>query len=147
MHKEINAALHDIFFDPSRGIYASFLRNGRVVHYAELTQSLMFFCGAVPEDNRISVLEDLASGRNGSVPITLSHSVFKYDALMLYPERFGQHVISEVEKRWGNMIRKGATTCWETDRGAQDFDFGGSLCHGWSAVPAYLYRKYFKGII
>ena len=40
------------------------------------------------------------------------------------------------------MLRQGATTFWETIDGADAFGKAGSLCHGWSAVPAYLYLKY-----
>ena len=40
---------------------------------------------------------------------------------------------------WGHMLQHGATTFWETLKGAWDFDRAGSLCHGWSAIPLYLY--------
>ena len=40
------------------------------------------------------------------------------------------------------MLNEGATTFWETDKGERDFSNAGSLCHGWSAFPAYLYIRY-----
>jgi len=51
-------------------------------------------------------------------------------------------VRKEVESIWGKMLYAGATTFWETDLGHADFHNAGSLCHGWSAVPIYLYGKY-----
>jgi hypothetical protein len=39
------------------------------------------------------------------------------------------------------MIDAGSTTVWETINGSVDFDNAGSLCHGWSAVPIYVYNK------
>ena len=43
------------------------------------------------------------------------------------------------------MLFAGATSFWETDAGAWDFERAGSLCHGWSAVPIYLYYRYVLG--
>ena len=40
------------------------------------------------------------------------------------------------------MLRNGATTFWETEKGEADFDGAGSLCHGWSAIPLYVINKY-----
>ena len=40
------------------------------------------------------------------------------------------------------MVFSGATSFWETELGADDFDGAGSLCHGWSAAPLYLLEKY-----
>ena len=36
---------------------------------------------------------------------------------------------------------------WETEKGAADFDFAGSLCHGWSALPVYYHQAVNLGII
>lgn len=41
------------------------------------------------------------------------------------------------------MLKRGADTFWETDKGADDFSRAGSLCHGWSAVPVYMFGKYY----
>ena len=44
------------------------------------------------------------------------------------------------------MLFQGAATFWETDKGLRDFDGAGSLCHGWSGIPIYLYGAYVLGI-
>ena len=41
----------------------------------------------------------------------------------------------------GYMLDEGATTFWETMAGWKDFQNAGSLCHGWSALAAYYYRR------
>ena len=48
------------------------------------------------------------------------------------------------------MLEQGATTFWETEKGAAALEHTGSLCHGWSAMPIYYYdllngKKYFNG--
>ena len=52
-------------------------------------------------------------------------------------------ILDEIADIWGGMLRNGATTFFETEKGASDFAYAGSLCHGWSAVPVYVYRKIF----
>ena len=44
------------------------------------------------------------------------------------------------------MLYQGATTFWETDEGAGDFGRAGSLCHGWSGIPAYLFGAYILSV-
>jgi len=40
------------------------------------------------------------------------------------------------------MLLTGATSFYETAKGAADFEGGGSLCHAWASVPAYIYARY-----
>ena len=65
---------------------------------------------------------------------------------MLEPDIYGTFVMEDIAKRWGKMLQKGATSFWETDKGASDFGGAGSLCHGWSAIPVYFYGRYVLGM-
>ena len=75
------------------------------------------------------------------LPVTLSYSIFKYDAIMTDPLN-RRWVMDDIAKTWGEMLFNGATTFWETADGAVAFSNAGSLCHGWSAVPLHIYHKY-----
>ncbi len=132
------------YWSEEAGAYASFLRKGQKVQYAELTQALALCAGVCPQNRRERLRSLLASG--SLVPISLSGSVFKYDALLQDAQRYGALVVSEIADRWGHMLFSGATTMWETDLGAEDFDRAGSLCHAWSSVPIYIYGAYVLGI-
>ena len=44
------------------------------------------------------------------------------------------------------MVFQGATSFWETQLGSADFSNAGSLCHGWSALPAYHYHAHVLGV-
>ena len=81
-----------------------------------------------------------------SNPITLSYSIFQFDALMRRPNVYGRWMFERIARDWGYMLRSGATAFWETIRGEEDFDGAGSLCHGWSAVPIYCYFAYGLGL-
>ena len=78
---------------------------------------------------------------------SLSMKTFKYDALLKCDKaKYQSAVLEEIRKDYGKMLAAGATSVWETTDGASAFDNAGSLCHGWSAVPAYLYFAYGLGV-
>ncbi len=141
--QQLNHSIDQIFFDPNVNCYASTLTGDSLDHFAELTQSLVLLCGAVPESKQDLILSTLAGQSNISLyPITLSHSIFKYEALMTKPQRYARFVFNKIADEFGSMLYRNATTFWETLTGAYDFDRAGSLCHGWSAIPIYFYLRY-----
>ena len=130
----------EAFWDEREGAYASFLREGERVQYAELVQALALYTGACPERRAKRLCEHL--WRGDLAPVTLSYSVFKYEALLMRQPSRTADVFREIGVRWGRMLAQGASAFWETDDGADAFDGAGSLCHGWSAIPLYLYFAY-----
>ncbi len=141
---ELKKATHSRFWDEEAGIYYSFANSHDRWHGAQLTQALAVYAGVCPEECIDRVLPRLVD--DSLVPVTLSYSVFQFDALMTRPEKYGRWVFDHVAEDWGNMLGNQATTFWETLVGADDFDDAGSLCHGWSAVPVYLYYAYALGV-
>ena len=129
---------HKAFFDKNSGAYITRLGDKKAMHV--LTQSLMLYCGAVPENLEKTVIKSMTSPE--LLSDSLSMTIFRYEVL-LKTQNGKNTVLDEIEKRWGNMIERGADTFWETDKGADDFSKAGSLCHGWSAVPVYIFGKYF----
>ena len=71
------------------------------------------------------------------IRLTLSMNTFYYDALLKVDPSYKTFVITDMRKKYGNMLKQGATTFWETEKGWEDFGGAGSLCHGWSAIPVY----------
>ena len=141
-HQAMNAALHARFFDPARRAYVTRLGDASPRH--ALTQALMLFSGAVPAENRAEVERVLRQG--DLIPCSLSMTIYLYDALLKNPDPENRaFVLADIHRLWGGMIRAGADTFWETERGADDFARAGSLCHGWSAVPVYIFGRYFAG--
>ena len=136
--KKLAENTHKAFFDKNSGAYITRLGDKKARHV--LTQSLMLYCGAVPEDLKETVIKTMTGSE--LLSDSLSMTIFRYEVL-LKTENGKKAVLDEIEKRWGNMIKRGADTFWETDKGADDFSKAGSLCHGWSAVPVYIFGKYF----
>jgi len=137
---KINTAIHDKFFDESRGLYVNTNEDSRV---SELVNSLCILCGAA-KDN-VAIASALADRNNGMTPVTLSMLTFKYDALLKTDEqKYKDYVLDDIDTRYKRMLDCGATSFWETEDGERDFHNAGSLCHGWSAMPVYYYNKLIK---
>ncbi len=65
-------------------------------------------------------------------------------ALLKYSENNLDFVLRDLEIVHGKMVTCGDTILYETEDGPEDFCRAGSLCHGWSAVACYIYRKHEK---
>ena len=140
----LNQKIHQTFWDGDELIYYSYIRkmDGYRYHTCELTQSLMLLNGVCPAEYKPLLREKLINRE--LLEITLSHSIFKYESLLEDPS-LKERIFTQIDEIWGYMLDCGATTFWETQIGSADFTLAGSLCHGWSAVPVYLYHKYLKG--
>lgn len=139
-------AAHTKFWQEPTQAYETFVGEQAVKHFGELTQALALLCEA-PDDSRAHKLRSrLSQPDNGWIPTTLSQSLYKFEALLTEPALFAAGIFQGVSTNWGYMLEQGATSFWETIKGADDFGFAGSLCHGWSALPAYLYQAYLLGI-
>lgn len=55
-------------------------------------------------------------------------------------------ILSDIKKRWGEMLRYETTTCWEVFPGFYENSRTRSYCHAWSTAPAMLMQKYLLGI-
>ncbi len=113
--------------------------------HSELGNALAILAGVPTEEETAAIAERLAARmrdgtENGLIPVTLSMKCFVYDALLTTDRtRFAPDVLTDIERVYGRMLDADATSFWETEDGADAFGGAGSLCHGWSAMPAYYY--------
>ena len=122
-------AIQDTFWNETRGLY-KLSTNGE--QYSQLGNSLAILIGIGSEEIAEKIVSDTSM-----IEITLSMNTFYYDALLSFGEKYKEFIIDDIKKKYGYMLEQGATTFWETAKGWQDFEGAGSLCHGWSAIPAY----------
>ena len=108
---------------------------------AELTQALALLAGGISDARAARLRAGLVSGV--WIPVTLTNALLKYEAL-LQDASYESWVLSDIARQWGAMAFSGATSVWETSLGAEDFHRAGSLCHGWSAVPALIYCRFWS---
>lgn len=95
----------------------------------------------------LKLQKDLAASRTETggqmVKATLSMKTFVYDALIKHG--YKEEVLKDIKYCNLKMINDPVFTgtFWETEEGQSAFGNAGSLCHGWSAIPAYYIPKYF----
>ena len=137
--------VHRKFWVPVAKAYHTYAGDRAPEHICELTQALALLSGAVPAALRDMLRQRLVEPTSW-VETTLSQSLYKYESVLGGGDAHSRAVVEAVAAEWGAMLRKGATSFWETRLGGEDFDGGGSQCHGWSATPAYLFGAYVLGV-
>ena len=112
--------------------------------------ALLLWSGILPQGQGCSVARAALGPTAGGVGRITSpfHGLFVLEGLYRYGE--GQLALDFMRQYWGEMLRRGATTCWE--HFSLDWppgvvpDRGISLCHGWSAAPTYALPAHVLGV-
>ncbi len=132
----LQKSIHRAFWDTHEGIYRSeLLPNGQKCGAHQLIQALALCTGVVPRNARSRAFAALT--RSSLVPCTLSAAYYLFRAAIEGPATCRNKTRQNLSASWEKMILSGATSLWETAAGGADFDYAGSLCHGWSALPVY----------
>ena len=141
---KMRTAIEETFYDKEKGLYKA-TTQGKPF-YTVLGNSLAILCGFGGEQLAENILT-----ADCIIPITLSMSTFLYEALLkVNGQKYKEFILSDIDKKYSTMLKKGATTFWETEDGAAALCDTGTLCHGWSAMPIYYYtllnqKEYFDG--
>ena len=141
LSEELKQNLAKNFWDDEKKCFASYKTDNLLSHYHELTNAMLLYCGVGTQEQREQVAQILMT-ESFLAPMTISMMAYKYQALIDFNENNIQYVFKDIDEKWGSMLQRNATTFWETLKGADDFGGAGSLCHGWSAIPAYFYQRY-----
>ncbi len=109
-------------------------------HFTTLGNALVLLAGVAKKDEREYICDSIVKGR--LVDCSLSMKVLEYTALLnTDTEKYKDFVLSEIRSNYEKMLDAGSDTVWETILGQSDFGNAGSLCHGWSAIPIYIYHR------
>ena len=120
-------------------MFYTYSENGLKSNLSEYSQVFALYARIAEKNERNRLLYELTH-ENELVPLTVSSYIFKYE--VLFSEGgYEDYIAMDVSEKWGYMLKRGATTFWETIKGEADFEGAGSLCHGWSAVPVYVAWK------
>jgi hypothetical protein len=134
---ELRKTAHDYFYTPS-GLFT--LRRGQE-QYISLANSLAILSGIATREEAEHICRAIVAGELEEC--SLSMKLFEYEALLAVGgDEYRDHILCEMRRIYQVMLNFGSDTVWETALGANDFGLAGSLCHGWSAIPIYIYRKF-----
>ena len=132
------------FYDKQKGLYVSYiLSDGSFSGYHGYMQSVVAAEIDIPAE-RLSRLAEVLKNPDGKIiPQTFASLQFKYEAIIKADGNLN-FVLEDICGNFGKMLFEGATSYYETENGEADFFDAGSLCHGWAAVPCYIFDKYLE---
>lgn len=131
---KMQKAIFSNFYDKDKKMF--FLSDCGDKYFSQLGNAFAVLIGVGDKElvNKIAFDDTL-------IEASLSMKGFVYDALLYYGNDMGNFIINEIRQNYGYMLSKGATSFWETMEGVNKENPAGSLCHGWSALPIYYYKK------
>lgn len=135
--ENINENIRKVFIT-EKGVFKTYATKN---DYSVLANALCVLSGAAKKEEYSAIAQFLVNPPENAVKNTLSMNIFRFDALLKIDEKYADFILSEIERVYGIMLKAGATSFWETEKGESDFDGAGSLCHGWSAIPIYYFNK------
>ncbi len=137
--EQINAAIRERLYDKEAGLFVT--TEGMQI-FSELGNALAVLCGAATREQAEHICQCLTAHDERFTPATISMKIWIYDALLeTDTEKYREFILNDIDTTYTYMLDRGATSFWETLKGAEDFHGAGSLCHGWSAIPILYYQK------
>ncbi|MBK8024498.1 MAG: hypothetical protein IPK19_24485 [Chloroflexi bacterium] len=142
------------------GSLAEFQNKQRI---SEPTNTLVLLCGAVPPERHEAVMRLVLAAKTGQfmgssswharfgspdqvVPVGSPWFLF-FTLHTLFEQDYSEDALQILREQWNRMLEKGATTFWETFPGdVSSGHWSRSLCHGWSAAPAYFLSTQVLGV-
>ena len=113
------------------------------------TQCVLSLAG-IPDEDQAQRIHRLLTGTDDSSGFVQSGTPFFDFFILEYFERHSEFkkMFDYIKSRWGMMLEKGATTCWELYPGYMpNGRWTRSHCHAWSSGPAYFLLKHLLGVI
>ncbi|MBW7884536.1 MAG: family 78 glycoside hydrolase catalytic domain [Caldilineaceae bacterium] len=139
--------------------FADFQKKLRI---SEPTNTLVLLCNAVPPERYEAVVRYVEAAKEGKfvgsspwmarmgrteeiVPVGSPWFLF-FTLETLFNHGYADDALTILREQWNRMLEKGATTFWETFPGFVGGHWSRSLCHGWSAAPAYFLSTRVLGV-
>jgi alpha-L-rhamnosidase len=122
----------EVFYDPDCSLFIDAVGSK---HHALHSNVLPLLFDMAPNESIPSIVNQIRE-KGFSCGVYFSYFVLKALA------RVGEHALvyelmsSEEEHSWGNMLKEGATTCFEA--WGKDQKWNTSLCHPWASAPVPL---------
>ena len=130
--------------------------------FSEPTNTLVLQCGCATPDRGERILPLVEAAREGkfigsnpniapqwpaeqAVPVGSPWFLFFTLETLIAQGKFDL-AMTILREQWGRMLKQGATSFWETFPNLQAQHWSRSLCHGWSAAPAYFLSTYILGV-
>lgn len=138
--KEVKNCFIKAFYRPEKKLFVDSESSG---HTAVHSNIYPLYFGLVPEEAVETVAEFLVK-KGLCCGVMLSSFLLKGLARAGYYEEVYQLIVNEGIHGWVNMLREGATTCFEA--WGKDQKWNTSLCHPWAASPISILIEEIGGV-
>lgn len=125
--KRLRMSINKFLYSPARGLYADCRVDNKLIETFSRQTNILAALFDIPDHYKKSTI--YRQLLNGSLPELQTPFFASHLLEALYAGEKHEEALSIIRKKWGGMLKAGATTFWE------QFNQEGSLCHGWSACP------------
>lgn len=134
----VKAAINKYVYVPKRGLYAECRIDGVLVEkFSRQTNTLAALFDVAGQYQKLGIFRQIG---NGGLPELATPYFASFYLEALYSADHHEQALDYMRRKWGAMVRDGATTLWE------DFSSEGSVCHGSAVAPARDLIAEFVGI-
>lgn len=126
---ELRRAFNDEFFDKETGLYVDRKNSTHSAIHSNILPAFFGICNPENEDFIAKYLID----RGMCCGVYMAYFLLKALCRMGKYEDAYSFIVSEGKYSWYNMVREGATTCFEAWGKEQKWNT--SLCHPWASAP------------
>lgn len=143
--EKLKTAINKVFWKEKEGIYSAWINPDSSQEGAyEHIQAIALF-NALPDSRRKKAVIGSITG-DRLEKISLSSMCYMLRAFMETNEQTRLWISRRMAEMFEPIVLKGYSALWETAKGSNDFSGAGSLCHGWSSLPAYYCNSYVLGV-
>ncbi len=133
----------EVFYDAKRNAWSQLLDPEDQL--CEHVQIMLLFLGLMPEEQKRSILPRIMEEKE-FVPVTFSVLPYLADAMFQQSPETRTYIENRIRRSFEPLLEKGLTTFPETSFCGDAFQKAGSLCHGWSAIPAWFSQALRLGV-
>lgn len=127
--EELKCAFHRAFYNEKTGLFTDCEGSE---HSALHSNVIPAFYGIHRPENA-GAIRDLVVEKGLSCGVYMAYFLLKALCRMGYFEEAYRLIVNTTEHSWYNMVREGATTCFEA--WGKDQKWNTSLCHPWASAP------------
>lgn len=140
-HREqVKAAFLQAFYRPDQKLFA----DAEVTDHCALhSNALPLLFGLAPEE-AVPSITTLIRKKRFSCGVYMAYFVLQALAKAGEYELIYELITSDDERSWGNMVREGATACFEA--WGKDQKWNTSLCHPWASAPIPVLIEHIFGV-
>ena len=141
--EELGKRIYSVFYDAKRAAWTILTEPEEPL--CEHVQILLLAFDLIPEEKKQDLLKRIMEEKE-FIPVTFSVLPFLAETLFRYTPETRRYVEHRIRKSFEPLLEKGLTTFPETSFCGDAFRKAGSLCHGWSAVPAWFSQAFRLGV-